>query len=127
MTKRQANAINRAQELELWRTVEGGTDGHYMVDSTSERGRWYFVDVTPSGYRCECKAGQAGTPCVHAAAVYIVIHGLAGWRVKEPAAPEHARPFAGVLAPSTAGRDRMDLSGLEDGPGLRALFEQRAR
>lgn len=61
--------------------VEQFTATDYVVLSSTERSRQYIVVAFAGEYRCNCPAGQAGTPCRHAAATYRVRHNLGRARV----------------------------------------------
>lgn len=75
------NAALQRSVADLGR-VEQFTATDYMVESSGGRGRYYLVVVEGGEYRCRCAAGQAGTPCRHAAAVYRVRHHLGAARVE---------------------------------------------
>lgn len=81
MTTRQLAARRNAalaRSVDDIDRVDGDPRYGWLVDSASTRGVYY--SVTPD-YRCNCPAGQAGTPCRHAAAAYRVKHNLGRSRV----------------------------------------------
>jgi len=80
-------AIRRALGLGLAGEVVRVRLGWYRVSSTTQPGQVYTVRVVDGHYVCECSAGQAGRPCVHAAGVYIAKVERGGGRVVAPAAP----------------------------------------
>lgn len=64
---RLLNAIDRAKNLGHY--ARKVSDNHYVVYSQNNDGAQYDVLVTASGLRCNCKAGQYGKVCKHAAKV----------------------------------------------------------
>lgn len=76
LTARRNAALARSVE-DVDRVIGDPRFG-WHVDSSSARGVTYTV--TPD-YRCTCPAGQAGTPCRHAAVCWRLAHNLGRTRV----------------------------------------------
>lgn len=61
------NSLDRARNLHHYARLV--SPGHWLVYSASNDGTAYDVCLTASGLRCNCKSGQWGKPCKHAARV----------------------------------------------------------
>jgi hypothetical protein len=83
----QRRAIRRAISLGLAGEVQRVRYGWYRLPSTTRPGVFWTVRVVDGRWTCDCEAGRAGRPCVHAAAVYIRKVEATGATVVAPATP----------------------------------------
>lgn len=97
----QRRAIGRAIALGVAGEVERVRRGWYRVPSTTRPATVYTVRVVDGRYTCDCPAGRAARPCVHAAGVYIrkVEANAKGARVTGPATPPTAPELPANVTP----------------------------